>query len=956
MIGMKKSYCLFLILLGCLACFHPGFIKAQQTYRAVKWTYKKGLPTQSSINGILQAGNGYLWFATNEGVIRFDGLHFTSFKPKNRQISANQINALFEDSRQRLWMGSNVKGFGIIHGDSTNYFSEPGYVKEFAEYPKGTLWIGTNGSGLWKINLKSDNPSPVRMFKKRFRFVNDLFVSPQGKLYIAAENGLFILNGDSLAIQTDTKHKRILSVWAGKNGKLWYGAAGGLFVSNGHKTTRINFIHSPQNPSILDIVETPSQQLLILTVRTLYTIRNHYLAPVYKAGQQKFSSMGVDFEGNIWLGTANHGLIQLIPTKIYIIGTKNGLPAALTSSITQAQDGTIYAATENGLAIFKQHSTKAQTRFKGSTVVSVLADHRNRVWVSLAFNGIRLIKNNRVHSFKKLKGTTFWVIYEDRNGRIWAGGQKGVFIYNRKKGWQAVKDINRQLSNSDVRVIRRTSSGTLWVGTSYGLDVFYADSVKVYTTDQGLRSAIIMDVAESPKGTIWIGTKSGGLHRFRNGKIKQVPVSLIGSTVYRIIPVDSTLWFSSDKGITAVDISALNKWLDHGGQIPPVIHFDRSHGLKGELFGTVQPSGWLMQNGDLWFPTVAGAAVIPANIQQKAKQAPPIIINYLTVGSDTLGTTNNIRVPHNRDRISINYTGFSFSHPKAVTYAYRLKGFDEHWNDVGNRRTAIYTNLPPGKYQFTVKTRIGNGPYSVKPASIPIIIVPAFYQTLWFKFLAACLVILIVWGGYRYRMGNIRKLQQLRVDIASDLHDEIGSNLGSIALRSKMLSKNASLSEQVQHNLIEIDRISRQTAASMRDIIWLINPEKGQIIDLKDKLKQTAAQLLVDLDFNFTMAGSNKKEISLEIRRNILAVYKEILHNIEKHAQTSKVEIKAEVNEKKIIITLKDNGIGFDQSRVGTDGIGLQSMQRRTESMKGKLNIETAPGCGTSIQLSVPIT
>ncbi len=951
---IKKSYRIFLFLLGCLIHFLPDSVMAQQTYRAVKWTYKKGLPTQSGINSILQTSNGYLWFAADKGVIRFDGLHFTAFKQNNNQLSAGQFNTLFEDSRQRLWVGSE-KGFGTIFGDTAYYFSEPGYVKKFAEYPKGTLWIGTNGSGLWKMNLKSDTMTSVRMHKPRFRFINDLFVSPGGKLYIAANSGLFILSNDTLINYPGTKNKRILSVWAEKDGNIWYGTGSGLFVSNKHKTTQVNFIAPPRNPSIIDIAETPSKQVLILAMHTLYLVKNHSLIPVYKAGQQILASIGPDFEGNIWLGTPNQGLIQLIPTKIYSVSTQNGLPASLTSSITQAGDGTVYVATENGLAIFKPNSIKAQTRFTGSTVTSVLADRDNRVWVAFAMKGIRLIKNNRVHSFKGLKGKTFWAIYEDKDGRIWAGGQLGVFLYSRKGGWQAAKDINRWLSNSDVRVIRRTSSGTLWVGTSYGLDAFHDDTVNVFTTDQGLKSAVILDIAEKPKGTIWIGTKGGGLNRLQNGKVEPVPISLTGNTVYRIIPVDSTLWISSDKGITAIDITALNNQLDHGGSMPAVIHFDRSNGLKGEVFGTVQPSGWLMQNGDLWFPTVAGVVVIPSKIQQKSKKAPPILINYLAVGGDTLDNTNNIRISRGRKQISIAYTGFSFSRPKAVMYAYRLKVFDTGWNDVGNRRTAIYTNLPPGKYQFRVKARIGSGPYSVKPASILFTIVPAFYQTLWFKFLVACLLILIVWGSYTYRMANIRKLQQLRVDIASDLHDEIGSNLGSIALRSKMLSKNTALSDKVQHNLLEIDRISRQTSVSMRDIIWLINPEKGQIIDLKDKLKQIAVQLLVNINFNFTMTGNYKKEIPLELRRNILAAYKEILHNIIKHAKASRVEIKVEALTKKIIIKVEDNGVGFDQSRVETDGIGLQSMQRRTERLKGSLNIDTAPGGGASIKLSIPI-
>jgi len=255
-----------------------------------------------------------------------------------------------------------------------------------------------------------------------------------------------------------------------------------------------------------------------------------------------------------------------------------------------------------------------------------------------------------------------------------------------------------------------------------------------------------------------------------------------------------------------------------------------------------------------------------------------------------------------------------------------------------------------------VKARIGNGPYSTEFGSIELMIIPAFYETWWFRLLVISGLGLMLWGVYAWRINALKKVEQLRVRIANDLHDEIGSNLGSIALRSRMLSRRITSGED-QKNLLEIDRISRQTAVAMRDIVWLINPEKDQLEALRFKLKQIASQLLVDIPYEFHTDIDNKDQVvPLHIRQNMIFIFKEMLHNIIKHSGANKVEISFFRRKNSMMLSASDNGKGFDPSGVDGDGIGLNSIRRRCDEMNARLQIESCGEEGTRFEILIPIT
>lgn len=943
-----------------LGIFATGMIQvhAQSTYRNINWGYEEGLPTQSNYNEILQSNDGYMWFASGAGAVRFDGLNFRLFTTENSALSANAMTTIFEDSNSRLWFGVEGDGFGVMFEDTTLFFRSPGFVSRYEETPDGILWIGTDGSGLWRMNLQEDNPSPERVFANELGLtIYDLHTSADGSLHVAAQNGVFTIADEDILHHSSTAGMPVTSVLADPSETIWYGTSEGLFRISGERSEPISFPDSAADRRVTNLISHPAAGFLVLANLTLYRLQDETLVPILESGNRILNTMTTDHEGGIWIGTEMHGLFQLVPTEIRSLTADDGLPGDIATVMIQAEDGTIHVGTTEGLAELKSGSTRIETRFRGSIVTSLLEDHQNRIWVALREEGVWLRDGENSVLFTTQDGlpsNTVWTLYRDHQNRILAGTNNGIALYTDEAGWK-VSGFSESLLNGDVRVILETRSGKLWVGTSWGLHAFGNDTLKAYTTDDGLNSATVLDLAESEDGTVWIATIDG-LHRYKDGVISAVTGGLTESELSRIIPVGPDLWIAGAGSVTVTNWEALNRWLDNEGPRPEILRYDPDSGLPGEVVGTIQPSGWQMQNGEFWFPTSRGAAIFDPGNRHRKLPPPPVIINYSLSGRDTLQNPAEISLPHNRDRLEISYTAFSYSNPRAVSYAYRLADFDSEWNSVGSRRTAVYTNIPPGEYRFEVKARIGDGAFSPQAASVPVTIVPAFYETFWFRISLAAAVLLMLWGIYTWRINALKKMEQLRVRIANDLHDEIGSNLGSIALRSRMLSRRI-ISDEEQNNLMEIDRISRQTAVAMRDIIWLINPGKDQVEDLQFKLKQVASQLLVDTPYEFRAGTRDHQQvIPLQIRRNTVFIFKEILHNIIKHSGASTVEISLLHHTKKMVLSVNDNGIGFDPATTNGDGIGLQSIRRRSDEMGASLQIQSTPGGGTRFEVTIPIT
>ncbi len=200
-----------------------------------------------------------------------------------------------------------------------------------------------------------------------------------------------------------------------------------------------------------------------------------------------------------------------------------------------------------------------------------------------------------------------------------------------------------------------------------------------------------------------------------------------------------------------------------------------------------------------------------------------------------------------------------------------------------------------------------------------------------------------------------REKGEMRSRIAGDLHDEIGSNLSSISMTSQMVQRSARLGDLEKRRLADIAATAKETTDAMRDIVWFINPQHDRLADLVLRLKDITSKLLTGLDYSFNTSDNTIEAIpDLLMRKEIYLFYKEVLNNIVKHAHASKIDIDISSRHKTFVLTVCDNGIGFETANV-TEGFGLKSLRDRAEKIGAKLDLSSCEGQGTKITLSVPI-
>jgi hypothetical protein len=228
---------------------------------------------------------------------------------------------------------------------------------------------------------------------------------------------------------------------------------------------------------------------------------------------------------------------------------------------------------------------------------------------------------------------------------------------------------------------------------------------------------------------------------------------------------------------------------------------------------------------------------------------PPVVIEHVLVENEDVPLNGAIRVAPGKERLQFQYTALSLTAPGKVCFRYQLEGFDRDWSEVSPSRTARYPKVPPGKYRFRVLARNNDGVWNEAGAGVAIVVVPFWWATNWFRLAAAGAAVGALGGLYRLRQLRRREIERLRVRIASDLHDDVGSSLWSITLLSRMLSRHGALSAEGQQDANEIHRIAVQTSNSIRDIIWLINPAFDSLQDLVLRIKDSAGTLLGGIDY-----------------------------------------------------------------------------------------------------------
>jgi len=756
--------------------------KLLNQYIVDAWSIEDGLP-QSSILSILQTHDGYLWMATYEGLVRFDGNSFTVFNKSNLPLlSSNNIRALMEDRDHQLWIGTSLGLLVSREGHFTRYSSEEGLpsnvVLSLQEDRSGRIWVGTT-RGLARFEKGRFLVDPA-LAPLRGHYITTLVGGLDGSLWIGtSDSGLYHYHHQRLDAYLEADglpSKQVQALAMDRAGNLWIGSGSGHLVRrDGAGFQDFSQFLGGSGADIRVIFEDSHGMLWFGSSDGVVSrLKNEEFSSLMTShGLSKNSIYAIleDREGSLWIGTYRDGLLRLKDERFILYGADNGLPVSQVRSVFEDHAGTVWIGTVGGgLVRHRQGRFTTLGRQDGLTddrIWTMAEGPDGSLWVGTYGGGLNRIQGNRITAYTTREGLSNNIVRTvmvDRAGRLWAGTNGGgVDCLSEGK----IRNFNSRngLVDNFVYSLAEDQAGRIWVGTyNGGISIFDNGRWTSFAPEAKLAEYAIWDIYPDPEGTVWIGTNSGGLLRYKDGKISTISVrdGLFSDTIFQIVEDNrGNFWMMANKGLAKVRKQELHDCAD--GKRASVVcdSFEGSAGMTTlECDGPAQPVGIFTRDARVWFASQRGAVVIDQEYGQINQLPPPIHIEQVLADGQQLSTSHRITLAPGTKRLEFHFTALCFLVPTKVRFRYFLEGYDRQWSPETSLRSAYYTNLAPGDYRFRVQACNNDGIWNRTGASVQLHLTPYFYQTGWFLSLCTLALAAAVIGVHKLRLRSLRQRQQ----------------------------------------------------------------------------------------------------------------------------------------------------------------------------------------------------
>ena len=947
----------------------------QSDYVAETWQTEAGLP-HNSVTAVLQTRDGYLWLGTSNGLARFDGVRFSIFRAVDYAgLRSNQILSLYEDRQGVLWVGTAEGGLTRIDDGHFTAFSvsdglSSDTVLSIGEGRSGELWVGT-ASGL----NRTSGARPTGAFQSEALPDEPVFalrLPQRSPMLFATRKGLYQQRQDRVVpYALPGSESRLTSIFyclhEDAERRLWAGGETGLLRldSSGQATTLPR--SAIKDAAVRSLIEGADGRIWMGT-----SVGDVYLVGP-KTGPLEASLVGSfggaiaalceDNEGNLWVGAAGSGLHRLKPRQVRWTPYPEDFGEPTAKTIFENQDGSLWLLTADHRLHRCQDTGLVPGEYlplpDGAVVETVCATTNNTLWLGTRSDGLWQWSDGVIRQFTERDGLSdsqVTVLCGDAAGGLWIGTRNGG-LNHLADGKVTRFNTPWGFGGASACALELGPTGSLWIGTT-GDGVFELSNGRflAYTATNGLPSGHAGALLADAVGALWIGT-SGGLCRLLDGRITVFPGP--NRLTYEAIlqlraDAEGHLWIGSSTGLYRYRIDQLNAYADGKASFVDLVPLGKEDGLPGiQCVSRNQSRSWPFRKGNVWFAAAKGIVAVQTAGARRNTAPPPVIVEAVLAENEPITIGDPTRIPAGKGSLQFQFTALSLSAPGNVAFRYLLEGFDEDWSEVTATRTARYSKVSPGKYRFRVVARNNDGIWNETGASVALAVIPFWWQSNGFKLglVGACATALA--GIYRMRLSRRKEIERLRVRIASDLHDDVGSSLWSITLLSRMLARHGSLTSEERQDVNEINRISVQTSNSIRDIIWLINPAFDSLQDFVLRIKDFASVMLRGVNFRLRCDGIDlTSKLSPDLRQNLFFLFKEALTNVARHAQATEVEVLIERLADDWRFVIHDNGAGFDP-RVKTAGNGLKNLRARAMKMSASLAIESQPGQGTTLVLTV---
>ena len=803
----KSSIPLFLVMTLLVLTPLPGSEQVRMEF----WTTDNGLP-QNSITGLTRTRDGYIWFTTHEGLVRFDGVRFTVFNRSNTpEITSNRMRGAFTDRSGRIWM-TTEEGEILFHDGGRFHVART--PDDLPDSTPSRFFDDPSGGIIFYVSYKTHSD------KKRYlhlRYQDGAFVplrleglSEDSYLILTdKDDGLWFAGEGRLRRYKDGKPTDFdLNVPAtGEINRIAYeDRRGSIWLGYSSQDGRSQLLFRIQKDSIerfdtpsasfTDFTEDTQGHLWISLLNTgVYRVDHKavpgneplapQLEPVALVDTLPAFSDGhlcADPEGGLWIGT-NQGLVHLRPQVIRVYYRHDGLPEENVYPIYEDGAGRIWAGIwENSLVRYEDGRFETFVRSEDTAYVSSLFEDRSgRFWVGTASH-LYYLRENTLVRFTEQAGfgaiAEFSVIGQDRDGNLWFGTDQGLSRYS---GGHVTRFTRKDgLPHDYVIAFLQTTDGTIWVGTRQGLAAM--ENGRAFTAADELAGVHIRSLYEDSDHVLWIGSYDGGLTRLKNGQFSRITMKngLYSNGAFCILEDHrGWFWINSNQGIFRVRKQQLNEVADGTLTAVTSIAYNKQDGLLTvEGNGGRQPAGIKSRDGRLWFPTAQGIAVVDPERVTTNQLPPQVLIERIVLDGEpvvedalrpAISGESEVLLAPGQVNLEIEYSGISFINAGQVKFKYKLEGQDQDWVDVGTRRTAYYSHLPPGAYEFRVIAANRDGVWNTGGASVAIKVLPPFYETTWFISLSVVALAGIAVVAYQGRVHRLRQQERKLHDVVQTI-------------------------------------------------------------------------------------------------------------------------------------------------------------------------------------------
>ncbi|MFZ1007099.1 MAG: two-component regulator propeller domain-containing protein [Candidatus Sulfotelmatobacter sp.] len=700
---------------------------------------------------------------------------------------------------------------------------------------------------------------------------------------------------------------------------------------------------------------------------------------VYKYREHKFSQIAApnslpsntalnlfeDAEKNIWIGT-QAGMVRLSQTPIQTVS----LPDAGdydAETIYQDRNGDLWIAAANLFRIRDGEVTKV--RFPGITGVrvrNVFRDSAGSLWIGTEGRGVFRQDGTRlVHYLTKdgLVNNFVRAFLQGRDGSVWIATDEGL------SRWHAGVFTNFQMRDGlcyfSTRTLWEDDNRDIWIGTDRGVSHLHTGNFVRDSVTETLKNEKIWAITEDSDGGLWFGTRTGGLYRWRFGKLAHYTTAqgLASNSIYEMLSDRSgNFWISGPNGISVINRRELDASEEKPSQSLSLTLYGISDGLETtQLYGAEKPGGVVTSQGEVWFASNKGPVRVSLDANRPSKAAPVVIDDILADGRTT--PSGRVSLTPDNAKIELHYSVIQLRSQERVRFRYLLKGFDQNWTEVSSRRVAYYTNLPPGSYQFRVVAFEMNNPEQISEASVEIVQRPRFYRTSWF--VACCLLVLgaSVWGGHKFRMRQVRTRFQAvlseRNRLAREMHDTLIQGCAGVSALLEAHSSFEDADSGARDSLLNCARTQlRTTIDEAREAVWDLRHADGSATVVGPMLEAMTQQIGHEFGVPVECHVSGKPfDLEQSTAHELLMVVREALHNAIRHGQPTRIGVRAVFAENEFQVQIKDDGRGFDPAAVSASPnghYGLVGMRERIERVGGTMALKSKSGEGTELTLHIP--